>query len=198
VRNVATDVSICSNALLMLGDESIADFNEESKRAELCENLYPQVRLAVLRSHPWNCAVKRVALAPDVTAPAFDYAYAFNVPDDWLRTLQVGQYGCEVNHQHEARQILADDNPLYLRYVFANLNEATWDAMLVHGVSLAMKAALAYPITKSASLATACLADAESFLKSCRAVDGQDDPPETLGDFPLLSARGASPSSWRW
>lgn len=193
-----TDVSICSNALLMLGDDAISDFNEDNKRTTLSVNLYPQVRLAVLRSHPWNCAVKRDQLAPELTTPLFDYAYQYNVPADWLRTLQVGEYGGEVDHRTEGRRILADFNPLPIRYIFANLNESTWDAMLVHGVSLMMKAALAYPITKSASLATACLDDALNYLKTCRAVDGQDDPAETLGDFPLIRARGSDPSSWRF
>jgi hypothetical protein len=195
---MATAVSICSNALLMLGAGSINDFNEDDDRAKVASNLYPQVRDAVLRSHPWNCAVKREALAPDTGAPAFDYASQFSIPDDWLRTLQVGQYGSEIDHRHEGRKILADTDVLYLRYIFRNEIEGSWDTMLVHGVSLTMKAAMAYPITRSAALASSSLNDALLYLKSCRAVDGQDDPPETLGDFRLLAARGADPSSWRW
>lgn len=195
---MATAVSICSNSLLMLGAGSINDFNEDNDRAKVASNLYPQVRDAVLRSHPWNCAVARIALAPDTTPPPFDYTSQFSVPDDWLRTLQVGLYGREDNHRHEGRKILANTDVLYLRYIFRNSVEGTWDTMLVHGMSLTMKAAMAYPITRSAALATASLNDAIMYLKSCRAVDGQDDPPETLGDLRLLAARGADPSSWRW
>lgn len=195
---MATAVSICSNASLMLGGGSINDFNEDNDRTKLASNLYPQVRDATLRSHPWNCAVKRVALAPSAVVPDFDYANQFVVPSDWLRTVQVGLYGREDDHRHEGRLILANVNPLYLRYIWRNEVEATWDALLVHAVSLLMKAAMAYPITKSASLAEAALNDALAFLKTCRAVDGQDDPPETLGDFRLLAARGADPTSWQW
>src|SRR5689334_28039 len=127
---MATAVSICSNACLMLGADSINDFNEETNRAKIASNLYPQVRDAVLRSHPWNCAVARVALAPDTTAPAFDYASQFSIPDDWLRTLQVGLYGQEDDHRHEGRKILADVSVLYLRYIFRNDVEGSWDTML--------------------------------------------------------------------
>jgi hypothetical protein len=49
---MATDVSICSNALLMLGDGPISDFTTVNDRTRLCANLFPQVRDAVLRSHP--------------------------------------------------------------------------------------------------------------------------------------------------
>lgn len=191
-------VSICSNALLMLGATTINDFGEDSDAARLASNLYAQVRDAVLRSHPWNCAVKRVALAPDVLAPAFDYTYQFSQPADWLRTLQVGQYGQEADFRTEGLKFLCDDNPFYLRYIFRNDQESSWDAMLIHATSLMLKAAFAYPITKSASLATSSMQDAINYLKTCRAVDGQDDPPETLGDFPLLAARMGSPASWKW
>lgn len=195
---MATDVSICSNACLMLGAGTINSFSDEGDRVTLAVNLYPQVRLAVLRSHPWNCATKRVILAPETTVPPFDYESQFALPDDWLRTLQVGERGLEIDHRHEGRKILADNDALMLRYIFANVNEGTWDPMLVHAASLLMKAAMAYPITKSASLATAALADAANYLKTCRAVDGQDDPPDTVGDFRLLAARGGDPTTWRW
>jgi hypothetical protein len=186
---MATDVSICSNALLMLGDSSIQDLAEENDRARLASNLFPQVRDAVLRLHPWNCAVKRVALAPDVATPVIDYAYQFTLPSDWVRTLQVGEYGCEDDHRSEGRKILADCDPLYLRYIFQNTVVATWDTALIHAVSLLMKAAMAYGITKSMSVSNAAMDEALAFLKVCRAIDGQDDPPETLGDFRLLTSR---------
>jgi hypothetical protein len=195
---MATDVSVCSNALLMLGAGSINDFTTVNDRTTLCVNLFPQVRDAVLRSHPWNCAVARIALAPETTVPPFDYDAQFAIPDNWIRTLQVGERGIEIDHRHEGRKLLANTDTLFLRYIFRNEVVATWDTMLIHGVSLLMKAALAYPITKSASLATSALEDAIAYMKTCRAVDGQDDPPDTLGDFRLAAARGSDPASWKW
>ena len=89
----ATEVSICSNALLMLGGQPINDLSENSDRARLASNLWPAVRNYVLRRHPWNCAVKRVALAPDLTPPAFDWAFQFTLPPDFMRVLAVGEAG---------------------------------------------------------------------------------------------------------
>lgn len=185
---MATAVSICSNALLLLGGKTINDFNEDNDRARLASNLYPTFRDWLLRSHPWNCAVKRVALAPDQATPAFDYAYQFVLPSDWKRTLQVGQYGSEVDYRHEGRLILSDDNPLYLRYI-ADVTEANWDGMLVHCAMLMMAAAMAYPITMSAAQSKVQYDLFAAEMRKTKAVDGQDDPAETLGDFRLLSAR---------
>ncbi|MFO0255380.1 MAG: hypothetical protein ACK52V_14805 [Betaproteobacteria bacterium] len=181
----ATDVSICSNALLLLGQSSINDLSESS----LAANLWPQVRETVLRSHPWNCAVRRRVLAPDATPPEFDWGYRFLLPEDWLRTLQVGERGREIDFQAEGRYLLADVDALYLRYIAANEDVASWDPLLVNAATYGMAAALAYPVTSSASLAQTMEGKLQQALAQARTVDGQDEPPQTLGDFPLLAAR---------
>ena len=76
--------SICSNALLMLGAQTVASTSDGTDRSTLAANLYESARDSVLRSHPWNCATKRVVLAPDSAAPAFGYAAQFALPSDFL------------------------------------------------------------------------------------------------------------------
>lgn len=195
----ASEVTICSNALLSLGAKPISSFEEATQsdgldRARLCANLWPPLRDAVLRSHPWNCATKRVLLAPDTTTPAFDYTNQFSVPGDWLRTLCVGYAGNELDYQQEGRYILCDTDSLPLRYIWENTNVASWDSMLVQAMELGMAAKLAYPITKSTSKEEACKTSYSQYLREVRAVDGQENPPETLGDFPLMRARYAGSS----
>jgi len=186
---MATRVSICSNALLLLGAKTINSLDEGTDRASLASNLYDSVRDSLLRSHPWNCAVKRVILAPDTETPAFDYSAQFTLPGDWLKTISVGPDGYEVDYKHESGKVLANGTSLALRYIFRNDNEATWDSMLVHAMELKMAAEMAYPITGSASMADLMNGKLLQHLKAARAVDGQDDPPQTLGDFRLLNAR---------
>lgn len=181
----ATDVSICSNALLLLGQKPISTLAESS----LAENLWPTVRESVLRSHPWNCAVKRRILAPAAEAPEFDWGYKFLLPEDWLRTLQVGEYQREIEYQSEGRYLLADVDALPLRYIAANADVASWDTLLVNAATYGMAAAMAYPVTSSASLAQVMEQKLQLALREARTIDGQDDPPVTMGDFPLLAAR---------
>jgi hypothetical protein len=191
---VATKVSICSNALLMLGDKSINSLDEGTDRAQLASNLYDSARDSLLRSHPWNCAVKRVILAPDVATPAFDYSAKFSLPSDWLKTLSVGPDGYEVDYKHESGKILANGTSLPLRYIFRNTVEGSWDSMLITAMELTMAAAMAYPITGSASMADLMNAKLQQHMKAARSADGQDDPAQTFGDFPLLNSR----SGGRW
>lgn len=190
----ANPVSICSNALLRLGGKAIASFEEPSTPAGQCANLWPTVRNKLLRAHPWNCATKRVILAPMAEAPAFDFQYQFQLPSDWLRTLQVGKKDCPIPFRQEGRRILANVTQLPLVYIWLNDNPGTWDDALVDVAELKMMAVLAYPVTASTTLRDTCFQEAAMAEKMAKAVDGQDEPPEELGGSELLEAR----MGWRW
>jgi hypothetical protein len=182
-------VSICSNALLLLGDKPIDSFDVNNDRTRLAANLYPQKRDRVLRAHPWNCAVKRVVLSPDTSAPAYGYSYRFLLPGDWLRTINVGEDDSSDDYAIEGRYILSNNPSCLLRYIFRNEAESTWDALLIDAMTQVMVAAFTYPITKSTTKQATEEEIVRRVLKEARSVDGQEGTPEVLGDFPLLSNR---------
>jgi len=183
----ASAISICSNALLMLGARPINSFDEDSDHAMLCSNVYPMMRDWLLRRHPWNVTLRSVALAPASDAPVMDYALRFPLPGACMRVLRVGRQNERPRYRVEGRSILCNENPLYLLYQ-ADVGEGDWDSSLVHLASLAMKAAIAYAVTKSSAVAEAAKDDFRLALGSAMSVDGQEDEPQTLGDFPLLLA----------
>lgn len=185
----ATDVSICSNALLLLGAQAITSFTDGTDRAALASNLFESTRDSLLRSHPWNCCITRVALAPDATTDQVDWTYQFSMPGDCLRVMSVGEAGLEDDYLVEGRKILCDQNPLYLRYVARNTDTASWDALLVRACELSMAAAMAYPITQSASVRDSMRQELAMHMRLARSVDGQEDPPQTLGDSYLIASR---------
>ncbi|UXZ44500.1 hypothetical protein [Pseudomonas soli] len=188
---MATGVSICSNALLMLGAQTINDFQDQQNldRAKLCANLYPSQRDSLLRAHPWNCCIKRIVLAPLAEAPAFGYSNAFELPADCLRVLEVGSGGCQIDYLVESRTIQADTTVLELRYVFRNEAESTWDTHLIDLMTAAMAAVLAYPVTQSTSERDSREAKLAQLMKQAKAADGQEDPPQMLGDERLMRSR---------
>lgn len=186
---MASDVSICSNALQMLGAKSISSFEENRDHAKLCANLYPTVRDDVLRLHPWNCATKRTILAPHQSKPAFDFANQFQLPGDWLRTLQVGYKGDTIQYRSEGMRLLADVSVLPLVYCFRNEDENTWSANLIHVMELAMAAKIAYAVTSSTSVRDSMRDEFIRELKVAKAIDGQDDPPEEFEEGSFLESR---------
>jgi hypothetical protein len=188
---MTTAVSICSNALMMLGKAPIASLTEETDRAKYCANLYPPLRDALLRKHFWNCAIKRVLLSPTGEPPAYDYTHAFQLPSDFLRLYQVGKLNSPINDfQLENRMILANVPALPLRYVWRNEDENNWDTGLVQAATHSMAALLAYPITQSTSLRDSMMQTAAQTMREAKAIDGQENPGDTFGDdFPLINGR---------
>lgn len=188
---MTTAVSICSNALMMLGKEPIASFQDETDRAAYCVNLYPSLRDWLLRKHFWNCAIKRVLLSPLSTPPAFGYSAQFQLPSDFLRVYEVGTAQNFIrDFQIENRVILANAQSLPLRYVWRNENEDDWDAGLVQVATRFMAAMLAYPVTQSTSLRDSMLQEAKIELREAKSIDGMENPSDQLGDeFPLLQGR---------
>lgn len=185
----ATAVSICSNALLMLGGRAFSAFSENRDHVTLCANLYPSVRDTVLRAHPWNCATKRVILSPLAERPAFDFTQQFSLPSDWLRTIQVGQKGYQIPYRSEGRRLLASAAQLPLVYCFRNDQPGTWSTNLVHVMELAMAAKMAYAVTSSASMRDSMRDEAARELKFAKAIDGQDDPPEEFDEGTFVESR---------
>jgi len=194
----ASVINICSNALLRIGADPINAFTDgnsknEIARGRLCENLWPSTRDSLLRSHPWNCAVKRLKLAPLSAAPAFNYTKQFQLPADWLRTLDINDVPTnDYDFRMEGGKILVNTDTLNLRYIFRNEEPSSWDALLVECAELLMAGAIAYPITKSMSLKQELRAEAARLLKQARAVDGQEESQQTFGDSPLLNSRYAN------
>jgi hypothetical protein len=76
-----------------------------------------------------------------------------------------------------------------LRYIWRNENEASWDRLLVWAMTNVMRAIFANPMTSSTSLEQLVWQELQPLLQQARSIDGQDDPPDELGDYPLLQAR---------
>lgn len=186
---MASDVSVCSNALVMLGGAPFSSFDEPKPHVRLAAVLYPSVRDDVLRKHPWNCATARVILAPLATRPAFDFNYQFQIPGDWLRTLQVGYKGEPIEYRSEGQRILADVTALPFVYTFRNTTEDTWSGNLIHVMELAMAAKMAYAVTSSSSVRDSQRDEYVRELKFAKAVDGQDDPPEEFASGTFFESR---------
>jgi hypothetical protein len=95
---------ICNIALTRLGHGQIEDISTSTgKAADLCRLHYERTRDSVLRAHPWNFAVRRVALAQDATAPSHEYTYRYALPRDCLKVIRTS---------YEASGYTSTDDPL--------------------------------------------------------------------------------------
>lgn len=186
---MATNVSICSNALLSLSAKSFNSFSDPGDHVEMCANLFPSIRDSVIRDHTWKCCTKRVLLSPLNTKPAFDFAYQFQLPGDWERNVQIGTKENKIPYRMEGMRILANVEALPLVYVFRNEIPGTWTSNMVRVMEIAMAAELAYPVTTSTTVAQLKQQQYANALKIAKAIDGQDDPPEEFDEGQFAESR---------
>lgn len=188
---MATVISICSNALLRLGQNPISSFNDESDQARLCANLWQSVYDRTLRTHPWNCAIKRVILSAEVAEPEFKFKYKFPLPGDWIRTLSIGIDDKSGDYRQEGNRILSDGTVVYLRYVFRQEIDLIDDS-LVEVLTCAMASEMAYPVTQSASMQQVMQDKYMRSMVDARSINAQEVPPIEFGENSLYEARFGS------
>lgn len=181
-------VGICNIALGNLGANLISSLTEDTPEATLCNVHWDNVRRSLLSTHPWNFAIKRQQLTALGTAPAFGYAYQYQLPSDCLRVLRVEDND---DYKLEGRTILTDADACYLKYVYDNLDVASWSDPFVDLAATRMQLELAYGITKSTSQKEQAMQLYEYKLRDARNWDAQQDVEDDLSQFTssLISVR---------
>ncbi len=79
-----TGVSICSDALLLIGAKAISSFNDGTDESSVCDRLYPDIRDSTLVMYPWSFGMKKVQLAQLITTPNSVWRYEYQLPGDKL------------------------------------------------------------------------------------------------------------------
>ncbi len=185
-------IEICNNALLDLGEDAIMSLGDEGKAAGLCNHRWPAVRDAVLRAHPWNCAMAQAELAAATAAPLWRWEYKYTLPSDFLRIVQiVGQDGTEIQDWEIQGGIILcnEEAPIYISYVRREIDPKKYDAMLDEALSARMAATLAYPLSGSSSLAQAYWGTYQEKLAEARGVDAREGVPESVTPTGWLGAK---------
>src|SRR5574343_760692 len=120
---MATKISLYNNALLLLGERTLASLTESREVRRLLDKVWarPVVR-ECLEAGLWRFAMRTVELtySPSVEPP-FGYRYAFDRPSDLVRTAAVCQdeYLREplLQYQIEGEYWYAELDTIYVRYV---------------------------------------------------------------------------------
>lgn len=143
-----TVVDCCNSALQRVGAASITSLSDNSREARACAVAYDSNRRDEIRKHSWNFAIRRAILAPDTTAPLFDYAYAFTLPSNCIRLLRPATPN--LDWQVEGGKILTNDgNTLYIRYLIDVVDPTAWDPSFYNVVAGALAIDICEPLTQS-------------------------------------------------
>ena len=176
---MATEVSICANALRRLGDSPIVSLTDDTERARLCNAFYSEARDDVLRSHPWNFSITRQQLSQLSATPLYQYSYQYALPTDpfCLRVLEMeySDYVFKIEHlAGTGRVLLTDEGTAKIIYIARITDTAQFDSLFIDTLTAKLSVDLAYPVTGSVQLQQSMQKLFESKLREARSVDGQE------------------------
>lgn len=183
-------LALCSRALIKIGANTIASFDEGTAESEVAANLYPSTRDALLSSHPWNFATGQATLARLAASPVADFAYAYQLPADFLRALSAGaDRGRGLTYRIQEGRLHAGVDQLVLTYIFRPAEAdfpPFFDALLIARLA----ADFSLPVTESSSRAELLHRLADDEFRRAKLIDAQQNSPQALESFPLVEVRG--------
>ncbi len=184
-------LALSSRALLKIGAQTIAGFDEGTAEAEVAANLYPSARDALLSAHPWTFATAQRALPRLAGVPPADYAHAFQLPADYLRALSAGASGRGqgVAYRIAENRLHASVAAVMLTYIFRP-DEAEFPPFFASALIAKLAAEFCIPLTENTARAELLYRLADSELRAARLTDSQQDTPRAIEDFSLVAARG--------
>ena len=192
---MTSEVKICNRAAVLLGAERIISISppNDAEFAYICAEIYDEVRDDILRSHPWNFAIKRASLTQDVETPAWGYGYQYSIPADCLRVLEMdnvvtGHAGFP--WEIESGKLLTDANtPLYIRYIWRNTDPNTYDPTAVTLIAARLAIEAVERITQSNTKSEKAERLYKATLNSAKMLDALEGSQQVFEEDDWLTSR---------
>lgn len=198
-----TGVSICSDALILLGAKPISSFNDGTDESNTCDRLYSDVRDMTLSMYPWSFAYKKVQLAQLITTPTTEWTYEFQLPGDRLGNPRAA-YTSSVANSRPIKEweiigdkLMANETTIYVDYPYQTA-EFAMPQYFVQLLKYMMAWHLAYPITEQQDKASywqgvAIGAPSENgrggYFRQAMNMDSFGQPSQVIDDFSLIAVR---------
>ena len=185
-----SDIALASRALIRIGAAPVTSFSDGTAESEIAGALYAPIRDALLSSYSWSFATGQVALTQLETPPVADFAYAYQLPTDFLRALSAGAggRGRGLRFRITTNALHTDGDQVLLTYIFQPPEE-TFPAYFDQVLIARLAAEFTIPVTENTSRAEAMFRPAELEFERARQVDAQQDTPGRIEDFSLIDAR---------
>lgn len=185
-----SSIALCSRALMKIGADGIASFEDGTAEAEVAASLYGPTRDALISGHPWSFATGQVTLAQLAAEPVADFTYAYQLPSDFLRVLSAGSgaRGRGIDYRIAERRLHTNSDDVTLTYVFRP-DESTFPAFFDQALIARLASEFCIPLTDSTTRAEALYKIAEDELTRAKTIDGQQESPAYFEHFPLIEVR---------
>jgi hypothetical protein len=198
-----TGVSICSDALLLIGAKAISSFNDGTDESSVCDRLYPDIRDSTLVMYPWSFGMKKVQLSQLTTTPNSVWRYEYQLPGDKLANPRAvynsASQGSPVQKDWEIQgdKLLTNLTSVYIDYQFS-VPEFAMPQYFVQLLKYMVAWHIAETVTeqqdKSAKWQRVATGDPSEngrggFFRTAAQIDGQNNPVRVIEDYSLIAVR---------
>lgn len=185
---MATDITIASNALVLIGDNPISSFVDPGGGATAAGNLYSDAYTAFLAMHPWTFALKEQELSRLTQVPdsKVNLTYAFQMPSDHIRTWIV--YPQNTHYEIVGSLLYSNEPELLMRYIY-RVDETQLPPHAVRALTYLLAMDFAQLITESTSKSEYFYERYLTALGSAMAIDSQGHPQQPIIHSPFLEVR---------
>lgn len=183
----ASRLGLYNEALRLLGERRLASLTEARDHRYHLDDAYDRVVAYCLEQGFWNFAMRSLQIdASGSIAPQFGFTYAFQKPDDWVRTYIISPTECldlwPSRFNDEAGIWYAEVNPLWARYISNDpaygMNLGNWPETFGNYVSCRLALQTCPSISSGSSEKLDMIAKAERRAKiDARAKDAMNEPP---------------------
>lgn len=198
-----TALSVCSDALLLLGARPITSFNEGTDSATLCDRLYPHVKKSTVQAHPWSFSFKKLSLTRTINTPVNQYKYEYVLPSDRLGTIRRAYTSTAVGATTfnswviQGDKLLTNEERIVIDYQFLP-DESAMPAYFIQLLNYMMAWHLADPVTDQTTKAQYWQAIAVGspsennrggYFRTATTIDGQGNTTQAFEDYSLINVR---------
>jgi hypothetical protein len=186
-----TAITLCARALIKIGAQPIASFEDGTAEGEVARMLYTGLRDALLASHPWSFATTQATLPRLAQSPSAEFRYAFQLPPEFLRAISAGTSGRAAGllYRIQGSRLLTDAEDVALTHIFRP-DESAFPPFFSAALVARLAAEFCLPVTENTTRADMLARLAEAELRGARRADSQQASATALGEFPLISVRG--------
>lgn len=197
-----TKLTICSDALIMLGASPLSSFAEATDASKTADRLYDTICETAIQQYDWSWSIKKVKLARLEATPTTEWRYAYALPGDILgppkAVFDTSAAGGRPRREWEiyGTSLLCNYESVWIDYQ-CRVTEAQMPSYFVRMLKAALASAFAVPVTDSHqkgdyyhSLAFGSPADnmRGGLMRVAMNIDG-GRPPQAIEDFPLIDVR---------
>lgn len=193
---MTTLTNIANNALRHLKSQRvIIDITLNGATENVLRAAYPDVRDAVLRAHPWNCARRQFSLPAMGAAPLFGFANQYLLPaDPWcLRVLSLNESdGRESDYDWVVSgRVLQTDMPAPATgWFIARIGEDQMDAQLADCIAAKLAHDCCGALGGSTARKDEMLRAYKDMLPEARSVNAMESGPDEEEISSIEAARG--------